>query len=183
MGEYERSYLVFRATVESNFQRESGVAGFLEAQGQFVRSVDVLSRLLREYPPEGYVAEASLFAGAARLRQGGGGGRRQTAAAGGIAAAGDVRRAACSTSIRSRRRRAEPIPPREAQPRRPAPPRLGDVRELLDGLSRRSGRRSGRAGRRRRAAGPEGVQGRRRRVRSRMPSDTRRANCSTPTGT
>ena len=59
MGEYERSYLVFRATVESNFQRESAVAGFLESQGQFVRSVDVLSRLLREYPPEGYVAEAA----------------------------------------------------------------------------------------------------------------------------
>ena len=59
MGEYERSYLVFRATVESNFQRESTVAGFLESQGQFVRSVDVLSRLLREYPPEGYVAEAA----------------------------------------------------------------------------------------------------------------------------
>ncbi len=59
MGEYERSYLVFRATVESNLQRESAVAGFLENQGQFVRSVDVLSRLLREYPPEGYVAEAS----------------------------------------------------------------------------------------------------------------------------
>ena len=59
MGEYERSYLVFRATVESNFRRESTVAGFLEAQGQFVRSVDVLSRLLREYPPEGYVADAT----------------------------------------------------------------------------------------------------------------------------
>ena len=59
MGEYERSYLVFRATVESNFRRESTVAGFLEAQGQFVRSVDVLGRLLREYPPEGYVGEAT----------------------------------------------------------------------------------------------------------------------------
>lgn len=59
MGEYERSYLVFRAAVEGNFQRESAVAGFIESQGQFVRSVDVLSRLLREYPPEGYVAEAA----------------------------------------------------------------------------------------------------------------------------
>ena len=59
MGEYERSYLVFRATVESSFSRESGVAGFLEAQGEFLRSVDVMGRLLREYPPEGYVAAAS----------------------------------------------------------------------------------------------------------------------------
>ena len=46
-GEYERSYLVFRATVESSFQRESGVAGFLESQGEFIRSVDVMQRLLR----------------------------------------------------------------------------------------------------------------------------------------
>ena len=59
MGEYERSYLVFRATVESSFVRDSGVAGFLESQGHFLRSVDVLGRLLREYPPEGYVAEAT----------------------------------------------------------------------------------------------------------------------------
>ena len=59
MGEYERSYLVFRATVESSFSRESTVAGFLESQGEFVRSVDVMGRLLREYPPEGYLAAAA----------------------------------------------------------------------------------------------------------------------------
>ena len=59
MGEYERSYLVFRATVESSFLRENGVAGFLEAQGEFVRSVDVMDRLLAEYPPEPYVAAAT----------------------------------------------------------------------------------------------------------------------------
>lgn len=59
MGEYERAYLIFRATVESSFGRESGVAGFLESQGEFLRSVDVMGRLLREYPPEGYVAAAT----------------------------------------------------------------------------------------------------------------------------
>ncbi|HUT13143.1 MAG TPA: alpha-2-macroglobulin family protein [Thermoguttaceae bacterium] len=59
MGEYERSYLVFRATVEGSFMRESGVAGFLQAQGEFLRSVDVMGRLLREYPPEGYIASAT----------------------------------------------------------------------------------------------------------------------------
>lgn len=59
MGEYERSYLVFRATVENSFLRDSGVAGFLEGQGQFLRSVDVLSRMLRDYPPESYIAEAT----------------------------------------------------------------------------------------------------------------------------
>jgi alpha-2-macroglobulin len=59
LGEFERSYLVFRATVESSFRRESGVAGFLDAQGEFTRSVDVMGRLLREYPPESYIAAAT----------------------------------------------------------------------------------------------------------------------------
>ncbi len=59
MGEFERSYLVFRATVESSFMREARVAGFLQSQGEFARSVDVMARLLREYPPEGYVAAAN----------------------------------------------------------------------------------------------------------------------------
>jgi len=59
MGEYERSYLIFRATVESSFSRESGVPGFLESQGEFLRSVEVMGRLLREYPPESYAAAAT----------------------------------------------------------------------------------------------------------------------------
>jgi outer membrane protein assembly factor BamD (BamD/ComL family) len=59
IGEYERSYLVFRATVEGSFARESRVAGFLEEQGEFLRSVAVMDRLLREYPPEGYAAAAA----------------------------------------------------------------------------------------------------------------------------
>ena len=59
MGEYERSFLIFRATVESSFMRESRVAGFLQAQGEFARSVSVMGRLLREYPPDGYTAAAN----------------------------------------------------------------------------------------------------------------------------
>jgi tetratricopeptide (TPR) repeat protein len=58
MGEYERSYMVFRATVESSFLREVRVAGFLDGEGEFLTSVGVMSRLLREYPPEPYVASA-----------------------------------------------------------------------------------------------------------------------------
>jgi hypothetical protein len=58
MGEFERSFLIFRATVESSFMRESRVAGFLQAQGEFARSVSVMGRLLREYPPDGYTAAA-----------------------------------------------------------------------------------------------------------------------------
>jgi hypothetical protein len=59
LGEYERSFLVYRAGVEGSFQREGGVAGFLESEGEFTRSVSVMSRLLREYPSEPYIAAAS----------------------------------------------------------------------------------------------------------------------------
>ena len=59
IGEYERSYLVFRATIEGSFFRESQVAGFLEGQGEFLRSVDVMDSLTREYPPEAYLASAT----------------------------------------------------------------------------------------------------------------------------
>jgi alpha-2-macroglobulin len=60
MGEYERSYLVYRATTEGSFGRESAVAGFLEGEGEFLRSVTVMNRLLAEYPPEPYVAAATF---------------------------------------------------------------------------------------------------------------------------
>jgi uncharacterized protein YfaS (alpha-2-macroglobulin family)/TolA-binding protein len=58
LGEFERSYLVFRATVESNFTLETGLAGFLASRDRFLLSVDVMERLLREYPPEPYAAAA-----------------------------------------------------------------------------------------------------------------------------
>jgi tetratricopeptide (TPR) repeat protein len=59
LGEYERSYLVYRATIEASFERESQIAGFLDARGEFVRSVEVMERLLRDYPAESYVATAT----------------------------------------------------------------------------------------------------------------------------
>ncbi len=37
LGEYERSFLVYRATIEAVFQRESQIAGFLDDRGQFQR--------------------------------------------------------------------------------------------------------------------------------------------------
>lgn len=58
IGEYERSFLVFRATVQGSFTLQSGVAGFLASQDEFLKSVEVMGRLLREYPPESYVAAA-----------------------------------------------------------------------------------------------------------------------------
>jgi uncharacterized protein YfaS (alpha-2-macroglobulin family)/outer membrane protein assembly factor BamD (BamD/ComL family) len=59
LGEYERSYLVYRATVEGSFQRESQIAGFLDARGEFVRAVQVLENVLRQYPAESYIATAT----------------------------------------------------------------------------------------------------------------------------
>jgi len=59
IGEYERSYLVFRAATEASFMRESRLAGFLESQDEFLRSVEVMSDLLRQYPPEPYLATAT----------------------------------------------------------------------------------------------------------------------------
>ncbi len=59
IGEYERGYLVYRATVEGSFERESQVAGFLNARGEFIRGVQAMERLLRDYPAESYVATAT----------------------------------------------------------------------------------------------------------------------------
>jgi len=58
IGEHERSFLGYRAVVESLCTAETGVPGFLASQGEFLRSVDVMSRLLREVPPEPYGAAA-----------------------------------------------------------------------------------------------------------------------------
>lgn len=58
IGEYERSYLVYRATVEASFMVESQVAGFLQDQQEFLRSVEVMTSLLQNSPPEPYVATA-----------------------------------------------------------------------------------------------------------------------------
>lgn len=66
LGEYERSYLVYRATVESRFFRELSVSGFLEEQGEFVRGVAVMHDLLTSYPPEPYLA-ANEYALAQRV--------------------------------------------------------------------------------------------------------------------
>jgi tetratricopeptide (TPR) repeat protein len=59
IGEHERSYLVYRATAEAGFERESQIVGFLDQRGEFLRSVQVMERLLREYPAEAYVAIAA----------------------------------------------------------------------------------------------------------------------------
>ncbi len=59
ISEFERSYLVFRAATEASFMRESRLAGFLESQDEYQRSVEVMSGLLRQYPPEPFLATAT----------------------------------------------------------------------------------------------------------------------------
>lgn len=59
LGEYERSFLVYRATVEARFERESQIAGFLTAREEFLRSFAVMERLLHEFPAESYIATAT----------------------------------------------------------------------------------------------------------------------------
>lgn len=56
LGEYERGYLVYRATIEAAFERESQIAGFLDDRGEFLRSVQIVENLLANYPAESYIA-------------------------------------------------------------------------------------------------------------------------------
>ena len=50
LGEFERALLVFKAVLEQSFGKDLKVAGALEEQGEFLRSVDTLERLWLEYP-------------------------------------------------------------------------------------------------------------------------------------
>ena len=59
ISEYERSYLVYRATLQGSFEKENQVAGFLNTRGEFLRSVQTIESLLRDYPAESYVATAN----------------------------------------------------------------------------------------------------------------------------
>lgn len=59
LGEYERSYLVYRATIEGRFSREVQIVGWLAEQGEYLRSVGVMENLLRAFPAEAYVATAT----------------------------------------------------------------------------------------------------------------------------
>jgi len=48
--EYERAYLVFRATAEAGFVKDANVAGTLQGEGKFLPSVDYMIDLWLEYP-------------------------------------------------------------------------------------------------------------------------------------
>lgn len=49
-GQHERAYLVYRATADASFIRESAVGGVLQGEGRFLDGMDFQTRLWREYP-------------------------------------------------------------------------------------------------------------------------------------
>ena len=61
IGEFERAWLVYRATISASFITDSSVSAVLEDEGRFLGSIDYQKRLWREYPDSAEVV-ASLFA-------------------------------------------------------------------------------------------------------------------------
>ena len=61
LGEFERAWLVFRATIDSSFLIDSNVSAVLEDEGQLLSSVDYQESLWWDYPDTADV-EASSFA-------------------------------------------------------------------------------------------------------------------------
>lgn len=60
LREFERAYLIFRATVEETFGKDLKVAGALEQQGELAGAFDTLERLCLEYPDFPSVLETNL---------------------------------------------------------------------------------------------------------------------------
>jgi tetratricopeptide (TPR) repeat protein len=61
MEEYERAYLVYKATIDASFINDSNVSAVLEDEGQFLSSMDFQENLWREYPDTPQVT-SSYFA-------------------------------------------------------------------------------------------------------------------------
>jgi hypothetical protein len=58
IGELERAYLIFRATIDASFINDSNVSAVLEDQGQFFGSIDYQRDLWWEYPDTSQVSSA-----------------------------------------------------------------------------------------------------------------------------
>ncbi len=61
IGEHERAWLVFRATIDSSFIHDASLSATLEDQGQFLGGIDYMDRIWREYPDTAEVV-SSYFA-------------------------------------------------------------------------------------------------------------------------
>ncbi|MDP6439759.1 MAG: MG2 domain-containing protein [Candidatus Brocadiia bacterium] len=75
LGEFERAYLIFRATIDASFINDSNVSAVLEDEGQFLGSIDYREDLWREYPDTAQVTAAyfalsqALYQNAPRARE------------------------------------------------------------------------------------------------------------------
>ncbi|TWU38825.1 Outer membrane protein assembly factor BamD [Novipirellula aureliae] len=61
IGEFERAYQVYRATIDASFVNDSNVSAVLEDEGQFLGSIDYQEDLWRSYPDTADVS-AAFFA-------------------------------------------------------------------------------------------------------------------------
>ncbi|MCH7227488.1 tetratricopeptide repeat protein [Haloferula sp. A504] len=61
IGEHERAWLVFRATIDSSFINDASLSAVLEDQGQFLGGIDYMEDIWREYPDTSQVV-SSYFA-------------------------------------------------------------------------------------------------------------------------
>lgn len=68
IGEHERAWLVYRATIDSSFINDASISATLEDQGQFLGSLDYQERIWREYPNTASVV-GSFFAISQQLYQ------------------------------------------------------------------------------------------------------------------
>ena len=61
IGEFERSWLVYRAATAASFNNDSSISAVLEDEGRFLGSIDFQERIFREYPDTAEVV-SSFFA-------------------------------------------------------------------------------------------------------------------------
>ena len=61
IGEFERSWLVYRAAIAASFINDSAISAVLEDEGKFLGSIDFQKRICREYPDTAEVV-SSYFA-------------------------------------------------------------------------------------------------------------------------
>ena len=61
IGEFERSWLVYRAAITASFSNDSAISAVLEDEGRFLGSIDFQERIWREYPDTAEVT-SSYFA-------------------------------------------------------------------------------------------------------------------------
>ncbi|MGB9596584.1 MAG: alpha-2-macroglobulin family protein, partial [Candidatus Poribacteria bacterium] len=61
IGEYERAYLVYKATIDASFINDSNVSAVLQDEGQFLNSIDFQENMWQEYPDTPQVV-SSYFA-------------------------------------------------------------------------------------------------------------------------